>query len=238
MPDSELPLTEWANQLKFRNRYQLTGDQQNFVQAALTYIAAGPHQLNAGVTLYRSRKNGIGQESAYRRSEMGAPPAHLHKGGRCSPPGIPCLYLASTPETAIAEVRPWKGALVSVAALNLTKSVKLADLRSFEEKRELGDPQRNVAWRAAAMLVLTSSFARPGHEESDLDYVPTQFISSILKAEGFEGLIYGSLMDATGENVALFDPGIAQVRSVSVYEVSSVHYWAEKTKPTPRVPKK
>jgi hypothetical protein len=88
------------------NRYQLTDDQRNFVQAALTHIASGPHWLKTGVTLYRSRKNGIDQDSAYRKSEMGVPPAHLHKGGRFSPPGIPCLYLASTPETGIAEVRP------------------------------------------------------------------------------------------------------------------------------------
>jgi hypothetical protein len=52
--------------------------------------------------------------------------------------------------------------LVSVAAFTLSKSVKLANLRSIEEKRDLGDPQKNVMWRAVAMLVLANSFSRPG----------------------------------------------------------------------------
>ena len=33
--------------------------------------------------------------------------------GRANPRGIPCLYLATTRETAMSEVRPWVGSYVS-----------------------------------------------------------------------------------------------------------------------------
>ena len=33
--------------------------------------------------------------------------------GRANPRGIPCLYLATTKETAMSEVRPWIGSYVS-----------------------------------------------------------------------------------------------------------------------------
>ena len=40
-----------------------------------------------------------------------------------------------------------------------------------------------------------------------MEYAPTQFISGIFKADGFDGIIYSSLLKAGGVNIALFDPG-------------------------------
>jgi len=74
-------------------------------------------------------------------------------------------------------------------------------------------------------------FARPGHEDTDLDYVPTQFVSGVFKAKGFDGLISSSLMRVSGHNVALFDPDIASVQFVEVYRVEDVNYWSKKIKP-------
>jgi hypothetical protein len=238
--EAEMPkpygMVEWAEHLKHVNRYHLTEDQWAFVGTAIEYVASHPNEINAATVLYRARKHALGQDSAYASLEMGAPPAYLQKGGRCSPPGIPCLYLASDPETAISEVRPWKKALISVAAFELSAPVKLADLRSVAqrpdfysaaEKPRMTEKQR-VLGQAAAMLVLEGSFARPGHEDNDLDYIPTQFVSGILKAEGFDGLIYSSFMRVSGYNVALFDPEVATVLSVDVYEIEDVNYWATK----------
>jgi hypothetical protein len=169
---------------------------------------------------------------------MGAPPLYLQKGGRCTPAGIPCLYLASDAETAISEVRPWKGARLSVAALLLGVDARLADLRGIgpappsvsTENADEANKQR-ILGQIAAMLVLKRSFARPGHEDTDLDYVPTQFVAGVFKADGFDGIIYSSLMRVSGHNVALFDPDIAAVQSVEVYEVKDVNYWSSRIEP-------
>lgn len=233
-------MLEWSEQLKHVNRYHLTDDQWDFVGTAIDYLASHPHELSPATVLYRARKHFLGQECAYTPLEMCAPPVHLQKGGRCSPPGIPCLYLASDPETAISEVRPWKSAHVSVAAFKLAETgVKLADLRSIAQRSDFPTvanksrkkENQRILGQAAAILVLEASFARPGHEETDLDYVPTQFVSGVLKAAGFEGLIYSSLMKVSGHNVALFDPEVATVQSVDVYEVEDVNYWTKKVEP-------
>src|ERR1035437_7395587 len=47
--------------------------------------------------------------------------------GRVNPRGIPCLYAANNKETAVAEVRPWLGALVYVAQLSPTRTLRLVN---------------------------------------------------------------------------------------------------------------
>lgn len=47
--------------------------------------------------------------------------------GRVNPRGIPCLYAANDKETAVAEVRPWLSALVSVARLEPTRELRLVN---------------------------------------------------------------------------------------------------------------
>lgn len=45
--------------------------------------------------------------------------------GRANPKGIPYLYVSTQRETALAEVRPWVGSLVSVAQLRIDRDLKL-----------------------------------------------------------------------------------------------------------------
>jgi len=47
--------------------------------------------------------------------------------GRANPKGIPCLYVATDKETAMSEVRPWLGAILSVAIFKLPKDLKIID---------------------------------------------------------------------------------------------------------------
>jgi len=47
------------------------------------------------------------------------------KEGRANPKGISYLYLASKRETALAEVRPWKDANISVAQFRTQKDIKI-----------------------------------------------------------------------------------------------------------------
>jgi len=47
--------------------------------------------------------------------------------GRVNPKGIPCLYLADDRKTAMMEVRPWVGSLVTVAKFATKKILTLVD---------------------------------------------------------------------------------------------------------------
>lgn len=49
------------------------------------------------------------------------------KEGRANPKGIPYLYTANDKETAIAEVRPWIGAYVSIAELKVVRPLTIVN---------------------------------------------------------------------------------------------------------------
>ena len=56
------------------------------------------------------------------------PVAKRVKEGRANSSGIPVLYLASTEQTAISEIRPWVGSDVSVAQFRATRKLNAIDL--------------------------------------------------------------------------------------------------------------
>jgi RES domain-containing protein len=65
---------------------------------------------------------------------MGAPPPNLARPGRMNPLGIPYLYVALDQATAIAEVRPWLGALLSVARLSPQRTLRVVNLNYRDVK--------------------------------------------------------------------------------------------------------
>lgn len=51
--------------------------------------------------------------------------------GRVNPKGTPCLYGARDRETAIAEIRPWVGEIVSLALLRLRRDLRLVECLKY-----------------------------------------------------------------------------------------------------------
>ena len=47
--------------------------------------------------------------------------------GRANAKGIPCLYLASERDTALAEVRPWIGSLISVGQFRTLRELRIVN---------------------------------------------------------------------------------------------------------------
>lgn len=66
--------------------------------------------------------------------------------------------------------------------------------------------------------------------DSQLDYLPTQYICDFVKSQGFEGIEYGSTMNENGFNVAIFDENIFKCISTKVYDIRSISYEYEETK--------
>ena len=69
------------------------------------------------------------EETAFTIDGMGAPPERVASHGRANPAGIPYLYVGSTSDTAISEVRPHPGEKACVAEFELKRELKIADLR-------------------------------------------------------------------------------------------------------------
>jgi hypothetical protein len=158
---------------------------------------------------------------------MGAPTAELAAHGRANPAGIPYLYAASDPGTAISELRPHTGEVACVGRLGLTRPVRLADLRNprktispfaVQDSAKVAELREDLPF----LVRLGEELARPVRPKAaHLDYLPSQYLCEFVKGQGFDGVMYRSSVGA-GMNLALFDPAIAHVDSVEHYSVSRV----------------
>ena len=160
--------------------------------------------------------------------------------GRINPLGISCLYLADSAETAISEVRPWKGAHVSVARLRTCRDLRIVDCT----KRAGGNSGRWGLWMSrpvgdsAKLEKMTqgeisefvwadidASFSQPiGPQDEKISYIPTQIIAEKFRHLGFDGIKYKSSTGEDGHNIALFDVVDAEITTCHLFEVSSIEY--------------
>lgn len=211
--------------LRHSSRFSLPPRLERYVDNFVSFYSDNSTvELPKSETYYRARLHGIGQSDPYTRKMMGAPPKGLASSGRINPDGISYLYVASEVETAISEVRPWKGAEVSVAQLNLKQRCKVVELSNSTS----GQPSPNgMEWlgnKIISQLLISLHFAAPAHSQDRLAYLPSQFIAEKFKDKGFQGMKYPSVLHPSGFNVALFDPMVAKCRSVEVFSVKSVKY--------------
>lgn len=169
------------------------------------------------------------QQSAqpFSAKEMKAPPKHSASHGRANPAGIPYLYLASTALTAVSEVRPHTGELVSVAEFGIPTSLKIVDLRYpkqtispfyGEDEDEISSLRGDIEFIAK----LGDELTRPVLPRSAaFDYIPSQYMCEFIKKSGFDGVMYRSSV-ADGINIALFQPDCAHALDITQHQVSRV----------------
>jgi RES domain-containing protein len=147
------------------------------------------------------------------------------KGGRLNPEGIPYLYVATDEATAIAEVRPWQRAAVSVASLRLVRDVSVVDFC-----RPTADPSPGIEqedWEKGQGFtwdMVGDGFSIPHHHEDRLRYLPTQYLAEAFKAVSFDGIRYDSSLSPSGQNIALYDCAVAGVESVRRAKVTGIRY--------------
>jgi len=177
--------------------------------------------------LFRARVSD--SSKAFELAELGMPPPALAKSGRANPVGIPYLYAASTPETAIAEVRPHPGDKVSVVDMEMSPSVRLVDLRfprrtvsPFMTLDEEDIPE--FRHQMAFLTHLEDELSRPVlPREADLEYLPTQYLCEFIKNCGYDGLVFRSSL-SDGVNVTLFNENHVQYVDKQVYQVTRLSY--------------
>lgn len=159
--------------------------------------------------------------------DMGAPPPRVASHGRANPAGIPYLYLGSTPETAVAEIRPHTGEKACVAEFVVPDDLKLVDLRNprhivspfvIADEDEIGLLRSDVAFLERLGEELTRPIVPQG---APFDYVASQYLCEFIKKCGYAGVLYRSSVSA-GINLALFDPALATARAVTQYDIVRV----------------
>jgi len=212
----------WENfreELKHRNRF--------FPKNALDQSHLEPFGKYIGVIVnkdsqvfYRARINT--SNKPVRITKMGKPPKNVVLNGRANPIGIPYLYVASSIETAISEVRGHKEECVTIAEYEMKSNLELADLRDpkstispFEEN-ELEIIYKNMPF----LTLLGNELSKPViPREANLEYLPSQYLCELIKHIGFHGIIYKSSVSA-GNNYVIFND--KKLKAIKTYQYKIV----------------
>ncbi len=153
--------------------------------------------------------------------------------GRANPKGIPCLYLAADEETALSEVRPWVGAVISTASFTTTDELRLVDFTVGYDLRltpeHLFGPLPDKDMTEGVWAQVDRAFSEPvADDPSTAEYVPTQIITEHFRRAGHDGIVYRSRL-GKGLNYALFDLESVRVLRRRLRKVTGVTYDFEST---------
>lgn len=157
----------------------------------------------AGLRLFRARRmtdiEQLGQ-SPTNLDTYGPPPARYVSEGRFNHAGAPMLYLASSAETAAAELGS-PNVLCVVGELDLLRQITILDLVNIDEDGPNADLFKALA--------RSSLLAAPLHVEGWLKraYVFSRFLADCARASGFNAIRYGSTKQHAGSNLVILSPG-------------------------------
>ena len=231
--------TEFERTVMRDRRYIRAAESEEFLNSVRATAAEREKHLKKGSIFWRAqlgyswRQEGEGDGAFEVECALGPlrmkPLRDRASEGRANPKGIPCLYLATTKETAAAEVRPWIGSYFSVAQFETDRRLHIIDCShnyghpsyyfSFERKPQLSREEiENAVWSN-----IDKAFARPvGRDDDVAAYVPTQIIAELVRSEGYDGLAYRSNFGDGGYNIALFDIDAANVLNCQLGRVDAV----------------
>jgi len=166
---------------------------------------------------------------AHSRSRM-KPLEGRASDGRANPRGIPSLYLATTKEAAMSEVRPWMGSYVSCGQFRTNRPLTVIDCGRRPDANPLFFKLDDFNYEPPAQdrsdavwAHIDRAFAEPMTRSDDqADYAATQILAELFKHAGADGVVYKSNFGDDGFNIALFDPSVADLINCGLFEVKGV----------------
>lgn len=225
-PDFDPFHNEWSKfveEIKHRNRFHIDSslDLKRLDKVFNWYVA----NISQGTQFYRARI--CDGNNGFDLSEMCNPPNQYASSGRANPEGISYLYLASDIETTLHEARASLFDTVSVATFDAIEDFKIIDLRGGEHTPDpvqmADDESLEQFLRERAIITeLQNVLAKPKRRgDSNLDYLPTQYICEYIKFLGYKGIKFRSTLNKSGFNLAIFEPELFEGKEVKHYEISS-----------------
>ena len=177
-----------------------------------------------------------GEEPVGFSSQRMKPDAAHARDGRANSSGIPVLYLATTEQTAISEVRPWVGSQVSVAQFRITRQLDAIDLTKGHGQLSwsklplrylTGNEEPNAEAREQAVWTdIDNAFSRPVTPSDEKEsYLPTRILAELFQEAGFDALVYRSQFnqgDKVGYNIAVFNLEDGEILNCAPYEVKGI----------------
>jgi hypothetical protein len=222
---------------------------KQFLTAVVATIKHRKKILRKGARLYRAQRGyilkdeegtGAGIPDAFWPERM-KPLRDKASEGRANRKDKPCLYLAEHSDTAMAEVRPWIGANVTLAEFEVVRDCALVDCSQdklttpdllMREEAATDEELEQAVWGDIAR-----AFATPLTRDDTLEeYWTTQCLAERLNAVGYDGVVYESAL-GKGRNFALFDLDAAYPINGALFETKAVEYKFEQANNTYYIPK-
>jgi len=152
--------------------------------------------------------------------------------GRVNPKGIPCLYLSTTKQAAMSEVRPWVGAMVSVAQFKTVRTLTLVNCSLLHDKyfnllldRKFGEPMPPEKIDQIVWAAIDRAFADPvTRADDEAEYAATQTIADLFRSQGYDGVAYKSAFGDDGFSLALFDLNAAKQVNGLLFETKKIDF--------------
>lgn len=157
---------------------------------------------------------------------MGRPPAKFATAGRANPKGISYLYLSNNEETTLYEVRATLNDYVTIAEFRLTEEIKVVSLRKTNEVSPfvLDDIDIYLSYKRLINLLEKDLMTPLRRSDSELEYIPTQYLCEFIKSLGYNGVEYSSSLNPNGFNIALFDDIQVECMNVQTFDVKNISY--------------
>lgn len=235
----------FARSVRHNRRFVWTDAEEAFLSTVRATIRDRDVDLPEGTILYRAQRgiewhmrtdddgHELGEEPAGHGPARMKPRSNQALEGRANPAGIPVLYLGTTIETVISEVRPWIGASLSVAQFQILRPLKALDLSRGHGKSSFGEigfrhllnkePVDSSQKERAVWIDIDSAFSRPVTLSDDAaDYVPTQILAELFRDAGYDAIVYKSQFGEKGFNIVLFNPDDADPINCGPYEVTAL----------------
>ena len=164
--------------------------------------------IPVGRKFYRARVSNEKGTKGFTRNEMWAPPDDVASAGRANSKGQSCLYLSNNKKTTVKEIRAHAFDYVTIATFRTNREIRVLDLSSITHISPFYGGMDKIAYlvNEGHLRKIKNDMAKPmSRWDSELDYLPTQYISDFAKYLGYDGVKYYSTFDKTAFNLALFD---------------------------------
>ena len=187
-------------------------------------------ELRSTDRLYRARLHHTSGMPSYPNSEMMCPPAQIATGGRANPPGIPYLYLSDNSDTVLYEVRAAYLDELSLGIFKLKDAVGTTKIVDFTENTSLFQPSKVNETIKSRLLreVISTDLSKPMRRyDSELEYVPTQFICEYIKVfTGASGIRFKSSVHPRGNNLVIFDQNLMECIEVKLKKINRLNLYS------------
>lgn len=194
--------------------------------------------LPIGKILYRARLTPAkeGKVEGFSKQDMGAPPCDNASSGRANPAGISYLYLCDDKMTPLYEIRSNREDIATLGSFTVKTELKIFDFsktpsyfKLFGEDTEIED----IFLSHKLLREVGKDMSKPKRStDSELEYIPTQYICEFLKLKKYDGVCFHSSLKSGGVNIVLFKTENVDCVETKLVKILNVDISYEDLSPT------